>query len=283
MPQAFDTRPDRTSDADNASAEEALRIVQISDCHLYADPAGCLVGVNTQETCDQILQMAKQQLWPVDLLLATGDLVHDASPAGYRRLRTRFQALEVPVHCLPGNHDLPEVMNQHLQADRVRMDRVFQHAGWLVILLDSTIPGEERGRLSSAELSLLEQTLASHPQQHVLITFHHHATPVGSRWMDRMALDNPDDLFRVVDHHRNVRGILWGHIHQAFEGRHGEVRLMGSPSTCIQFTPRQDRFGIDPRAPGLRWLKLLTDGTILSGIQRLDSTPLALDLGSPGY
>lgn len=260
-----------------------MRILHLTDCHIYAEQDGCLAGLNTQHSLDQVLQMAKQEFWPPDLLLATGDLVHDATPAGYDRLRGCFESLHIPVHCLPGNHDIPKIMNRYLQGGRVTTKKTFRHQNWLVILLDSTIPGCEGGNLDSDELALLEQNLAQHPDHHVLITLHHHPTAVGSRWMDRMALKNPDEFFHVIDRHSNVRALLWGHIHQSFEQvRHG-IRLMGTPSTCIQFTPRQDDFSIDPQAPGLRWLELFPDGTIRSGIKRLSSSATELNLQLAGY
>ncbi len=283
MFQKSSSLPDQAPRTHNPSPGLGLHILHLTDCHIYADPNGCLAGVNTQQTFDQVLQMARQEFWPADLLLATGDLVHDATPAGYNRLRERFEALRIPVHCLPGNHDIPETMNRCIQGGMVTTAKMFRHRNWLVILLDSTIRGYEQGRLERGELALLEQSLAQHPDLHVLISLHHHTTTVGSRWMDRMALENPDDFFRVIDRHHNVRGVLWGHIHQSFEQYRRGVRLMGTPSTCIQFTPRQDDFGIDPQAPGLRWMEMLPDGTIRSGIKRLAATPVELDLRSAGY
>ncbi|WP_241086311.1 hypothetical protein [Candidatus Vondammii sp. HM_W22] len=58
---------------------------------------------------------------------------------------------------------------------------------------------------------------------------------------------------------------------------------MGSPSTCIQFTSDQDDFDIDLMAPGFRWLKLMPDGSIRSGIERISSIPEELELDSEGY
>ncbi len=66
--------------------------------------------------------------------------------------------------------------------------------------------------------------------------------------------------------HRNVRAVLWGHVHQHFEGERNGVRLMSTPSTCAQFLPRSDGFAIDRRPPGYRWLELRDDGTIATDV-----------------
>ena len=263
--------------------EGSLRVLQITDCHLYADPRGELAGIRTLDTFDQVLRLSKSELPEQDLILATGDLVHDASPEGYFRMMERFQAHGVPVHCLAGNHDRPTILNRCLNSKSVNAPKAVQYQNWSIILLDSTVPGKEGGHLNSAELEFLEASLEENPDCFALVCLHHHPVPVGSAWMDSIALDNPAELFRVTDRYDRVRGMLWGHVHQTFEGNHNGVRLMGSPSTCIQFLPRHNKFGLDNQPPGMRWLELLPTGIIRSGIQRLSQTPVKLDLRSVGY
>ncbi len=263
--------------------EGSLRVLQITDCHLYEDPRGELAGIRTLDTFDEVLRLSKKELPEQDLILATGDLVHDASSEGYGRMMARFQAHGVPVHCLAGNHDLPTVMNRCLNSKSVNSPKAVQYQNWSIILLDSTVPGKEGGHLNSAELEFLESSLDENPDSFALVCLHHHPVPVGSTWMDSIALDNPEELFSVTDRYDRVRGMLWGHIHQTFEGNRNGVRLMGSPSTCIQFLPRQNKFGIDNQPPGMRWLELMPTGIIRSGIQRLSQIPVELDLRSVGY
>ncbi len=74
-----------------------------------------------------------------------------------------------------------------------------------------------------------------------------------------------------------------GACHQPYDGERNGVKLMGSPSTCIQFKACQDKFGIDLTPPGLRWLALLPDGTIETGIEYLEDTPSGIDLSVSGY
>ncbi len=259
----------------------AFRILQITDSHLYADAAGCLAGINTLDSFRAVLAQARHL--NSDIVLATGDLVHDASPKGYQRVRDAFSGFGAPVYCLPGNHDVPEVMSRCLSGDGVTSPKQVLHQNWAIFLLDSTIPGEEGGRLGDDELRRLERGLAQHRDHHALICLHHHPVPVGSAWMDRMALEHPERFFGLLERFPNVRGVLWGHVHQAYDATYRDLRLMGSPSTCIQFTPRVDQFGIDNEPPGLRWLELFPDGAIRTGIQRLEQMPLGLDLGSVGY
>jgi len=264
-------------------SESPLRLVQITDCHLYANPARSLAGLNTLGTFDSVLDLVKTQCSNIDLILATGDLVHDASPLGYARMRDRFESMNRPVYCLPGNHDIPAVMHEHLNQGNVTTPEAIQLHHWVIIMLDSTVPGREGGHLSSGQLEVLERNLEQNPNRHALICLHHHPLPIGSAWMDRMALDNPTSFFRIIDRFPQVRAILCGHIHQEHENRRGQVRLLGAPSTCIQFTPQLDQFNLDLLPPGLRWLELEQDGSINTIVKRLTSMPMKLDMSVAGY
>jgi Icc protein len=85
---------------------------------------------------------------------------------------------------------------------------------------------------------------------------------MGSRWLDEVGLKNPQEFLSVIDQHTNVRGVLWGHVHQAYDGDRNGVKYMSTPSTCAQFLPGSDHFELDRRPPGYRWLELGADGTI---------------------
>lgn len=275
------SRPDTNLRAAHFPAG-TLRVLQLTDTHLYADSVGTLLGINTLDSFQQVIRHFRDYHWPLDLLLATGDLVHDASPAGYALLADILSSFQVPVFCLPGNHDVPQVMREHLRAERVHTTTVTDHGPWRFVMLDSVIPGEEGGRLGHDQLEQLDAALGS-TDRHTLVCMHHQPVKVGSTWIDTMAIDNPEPLFNIIDRHSNVRGILWGHVHQTFEARRGGVRLMASPSTCVQFTPRADDFQVDEEPPGFRMLALLPDGTIRSEVVRVDSMPRGLELASSGY
>jgi Icc protein len=260
-----------------------LKVLQLTDSHLYADPSRCLLGINTLETFDQVLAQALLEQGIPDLLLATGDLVHDASDTGYKRLLGRLKLTGIPTYCLPGNHDLPHKMKQILNQDNVHNLPSVQAEGWSLIFLDSTIPGNESGNLDKGQMELLRLLLEAHTDKHTLICMHHHPLPVGSRWMDTMVLKNPHEFFGLLAHHPQVKAVLCGHIHQEFDNDHEGIRIIGSPSTCVQFVAGQDDFAIDACPPGYRWINLLPNGEIETGLGLLPEIPSGLDLASMGY
>lgn len=262
--------------------EDCLRVLQITDTHLYAEEERRLAGVDTLESFSAVIDAFLETGWKPDLVLATGDLVHDASPRGYRRLADFLDHFGVPVYCLPGNHDAPQTMRDHLQGEFVSCPQVVDHKGWRLVLLNSVIEGEVGGHLAESELDLLEQAIDASPNP-VLVALHHQPVPVGSTWIDAMGLDNAEALQQRLAGRDKVKGLLWGHVHQEYDGQYDGIRLMASPSTCIQFKPGSDDFRIDPQQPGFRLLALMPDGRILSEVMRTRQVPLGLEVASSGY
>ncbi len=263
--------------------DDALWVLQVSDTHLFADLGGTLGGVNTLHTMHQTLEMALRTLpRKPDLLIATGDLVHDASSAGYDRLAHSLLELQIPAHYLPGNHDNPKLMAECMAASGIPDKRLIDTAHWRILLLDSTVAGEEGGHLDTDELIWLEQQIQA-TDKHLLLCLHHQPIPVGSRWIDTMAVDNGTALVSLANDCPQVKGVIWGHVHQAFEYFEKGVRWLSAPSTCVQFAPGSDEFSLDPVAPGCRVLALSPNGEISSQILRLDTLPEKIELALAGY
>jgi Icc protein len=142
---------------------------------------------------------------------------------------------------------------------------------WRIVLLDSTIAGSAAGRVSAEGLAALESALAGAQQRHTLVCLHHHPVPMDSRWLDRVGLQNAAEFFEVIDRHQNVRGIVWGHVHQSYDALRKGVRLLATPSTCAQFVPHAEQFAVDRRPPGYRTLELKADGSIVTDVVWLES------------
>lgn len=227
-------------------------------------------GVATEATLAHCVAHARRHQPAARAVLLTGDLVHD-DPAGYEMLRAQFGDSAAPVHCLPGNHDDPVLVKRALGGAPFVHDLAVRYGAWLVVMLDSTVAGSHHGHLAEDELERLVIALAGEPDAHALICLHHQPVPHGSRWLDELMLDNASDFFTIVERHPGVRGIAWGHTHQPLEGMRGRVSLMGTPSTCMQFTQNADEFEVDSRPPAYRWLELGDNGSIDTGIEWVES------------
>jgi len=226
-------------------------------------------GVATEATLARCVAHARRRHPRPDAVLLTGDLAHDDA-RGYASLRARFQDAGAPVHCLPGNHDDPAAVRAALDGQPFVHDFARRYDGWMIVMMDSTVAGEHGGRFDAEELARLDAALAAQRGAHALVCLHHHPVPHGSAWLDELMLENAAEFFEVLGRHDGVRGLAWGHTHQPFEGMHGRIRLMGTPSTCMQFTQNADEFEVDDRPPAYRWLELGADGAIETGVEWVD-------------
>ncbi|MBS0364499.1 MAG: 3',5'-cyclic-AMP phosphodiesterase [Proteobacteria bacterium] len=257
----------------------SVRLIQFTDPHLYGGADGALRGVATLPALRSALAAAQTQDWPPQAVLLSGDLVQD-DPAGYQHFRPLFGNLGVPVLCLPGNHDEPQAMRQVLSGAPFVLDDHFDLGRWRIVLLDSTLAGSASGTLSAASLQALSRSLAAAGNRHCLVCLHHHPVPMDSRWLDRVGLTNASQFFATLDRFSNVRGVVFGHVHQAHDALRRGVRLLGTPSTCAQFLPHSDDFAIDPRPPAWRPLELRADGSIVTEVMWVDPHQAGISRGA---
>ncbi len=257
-------------------------LVQITDSHLYADPAQTLLGLPTDESLKAVVELVRREQTAIDLVLATGDISQDGSAASYQRFAQQIAPLGAPMRWLAGNHDVTAVQQAAAQGAEWSQP-VVALPFWRISLLDSSVDGEVYGSLQQEQLELLDSSLAAAGERNVLVCLHHHPVSVQSRWLDSIGLRNAEALFAVLERYSTVRCLLWGHIHQEVDIWREQVRLLATPSTCIQFAPQSDDFALDTRLPGYRWLRLHPDGHIESAVSRLERLDYTIDFSQSGY
>ena len=121
----------------------SLKLLQITDTHLHAAADSRMRGVTTYTTFRAVLDQAQRDpRWPVDAILATGDIVQDESRAGYERFRSTLEPLGVPVYSIPGNHDDPALMGEILANGSFHLGGELRKNKWSVVLLSTFLAGE---------------------------------------------------------------------------------------------------------------------------------------------
>ncbi len=259
-----------------------MKIVQLSDCHVTAEAGPTYRGSDPRASLEAIIDVVLD--WRPDVVLATGDFSEDASAASYAYLAEQFARLPMPVLGTPGNHDTAAGMElclpRHANDGLLSFAPAGQGAGsaaenpWTLMLLGSAKPGEIGGRFEERQLDEFEAALAA-AQGPVLVALHHQPWPVGSPWIDRYALGEPERFHALIASHPRVRLVLWGHVHQAVRLEVGEGQVgLGAPSTVSNSLPGMPRFTVDPAGPACRWLQLAADGSFETGLLRPErSTP----------
>lgn len=263
--------------------DDVVRLVQVTDTHLQGEPNGSLLGMDTDCSLQAVLDLVRSEQPCIDLVLGTGDLSNHGERGAYERLLAYFSGLGAEHVWLPGNHDDRRLM--HAVAGDSRLPGEVRIGHWQIVLLDSQLPGQVGGHLGEHELARLESSLAAGLADglHSVICLHHQPVPIGCTWLDQQMVDDADAFFHILDAFPSVKAVVWGHVHQQYERERGAVRLMSTPSTCIQFRPGQRSFSLDDSAPGYRWLELHADGRVLSGVSRVRDVSFEVDLGSNGY
>jgi 3',5'-cyclic-AMP phosphodiesterase len=247
-------------------------MTQFTVPHLYGNAHGRLRGVETDSSLNAVLDDAFARIPDYSAILVTGDLVQDDT-SGYLRFRSIFGNLKKPVLCIPGNHDEPAAMQRELSCAPFQICGTHEADGWQFIMLDSYDPGHVGGRLTQNELARLDDALCRSPK-HAMVCLHHHPIVMGSRWLDTVGLGEPEAFWRVIDAHAHVRAVVWGHVHQTYDGRRGDVRLFATPSTGAQFLPKSDRYAVDSQPPAYRHFELHPDGRIDTEVHWVEAMSL---------
>lgn len=253
-----------------------IELIQLTDTHLGAQLGEQLLGMDTDQSLAHVVELLNTERPSAELLLATGDISNGGSPASYQRFQQMTEHLAPHTLWLPGNHDALPAMQQSFKGDQ-SLSRSIEIGNWQIVMLNSTIPGEVGGCLSDKELQFLQQCLETTVAEHSLLCLHHHPIAIGCDWLDSQLISNADAFFTLIDQFSSVRGILWGHIHQEIEQQRNGVKLMATPSTCIQFAANSPDFKLARLNPGYRWLSLHADGVIDTGIARVTEVEFDID------
>lgn len=244
------------------ASPDPLRILHITDPHLFAGADSSLRGTVTHETLSAVLLHYQRSGWQADLVAMTGDIIQDDTAAAYDRFIEHFAPLGLPVYCVPGNHDIRSLMREALASPPFHYCASAEFRNWLLTGIDSCIEDDAGGKVSDEELRRLESILADTTAEHVAIFLHHPPLPMGSKWLDQVGLKNATEFLNLIARSGKVRATFFGHVHQAVDEQHESIKIIGTPSTCRQFKPRSEDFALDEQPPAYRRVELSADGRV---------------------
>jgi Icc protein len=256
----------------------SVRLIQLTDLHLFADPAAELRGVSPRVRFEALLAALQPEWAAADRLIITGDLTHDDRRETYLALRELLVDWLDVLRVIPGNHDDPAVMRD-VFGDRVQVAaerNVFSEemGGWRLIGLDTHVSGTVAGRAGEQQLDWLAEQLKSATDRPALVCLHHPPVSIGSRWLDKVGLQDGTELNAILARHPQVRLVCCGHVHQESAIGGGGRTVLTTPATAVQFRPGTETQEIDGAAPGYRVIELNDDGTWRSRVVRVNATPL---------
>ena len=199
--------------------------------------------------------------WLADRVIMTGDLIQDDTAEAYERFRDLLLPLDLRIHCVPGNHDIRDLMRAVCCRPPFSYCAYEEFRDWLIVGIDSCIRGHAGGEVSNDELDRLSEIVGRSSAKHVMVCLHHPPVPVGSKWLDSVGLRNGDQVLDRLRSLNRVRLATFGHIHQEYDAEHDGMRIIGTPSTCRQFEPGSEKFAVDDNPPAYRRITLNADGS----------------------
>jgi Icc protein len=248
-----------------------IRIVQISDCHLYADTnISKFAQINPYQSLARVLRDIAQ--YQLDLLLVTGDLSGDGSALSYQHFKQLIKesGITCPYVILPGNHDDLDKLQEQFEVENLWLaypsESPLTLANWQIHLLNTKTLGSS-GAFLQHDLQQLEKMLINATEHFQLIAAHHHPLPCHA-WMDKHGWQNASDFVTLLSRYPRVKAMVYGHIHHASEQQRGDCCFMSCPSTCWQWA-MQAQFCLSPQQAGYRLLELAASGTIFTKIIRV--------------
>ncbi|MFS1437255.1 phosphodiesterase [Shewanella sp. 10N.286.52.C2] len=266
---------------------DVVRLIQVTDPHLFADPEAQLLGVNTAASFQAVLDTFLASDQQADIMLASGDISQDYSPQSYQHFSNAVTKLDMPCHYLPGNHDDPRLMSLHMQGKQLFGQQRIIIGNWQILMLDSTVRGKPGGFMAEDQFKLIDAAIKADPEKHVLLVMHHNPILVQCSWLDQHCMINGDNFLQRMGEYPQVKAALWGHVHQAIDSEHqganGAIHLMATPSTCIQFKPKSSYFALDGLQPGYRLLELASNGSIHTNVYRVPGENFSPDNDASGY
>ncbi len=269
------------------------RILHVSDLHF---------GTREDAALERALAALIEQAAP-ELIVASGDLTHRGRPEQHARAAAFLRAFALPVHAVPGNHDLPYTFPARFTRPFAEFERqwgetepVYRSPGLLIVGLNSARPWRHQaGAVRRSQLDWAAEQLAGAREGALrVVALHHHL--LGAPWRSRkkpVARRNHVLAFLVES---GAELILAGHIHQAAisERREFEVALPGGErAVTVSIAPglgqprpnrRGEARGLHVYEPAPTWIDVSTytwrsDGWALTAERRFPRgrEPLAFE------
>ncbi|MBS1883057.1 MAG: phosphodiesterase [Actinobacteria bacterium] len=213
-------------------------LAQISDLHLGERARD---GVKPKRCLRTVVAALGRLPDPPDAVLVSGDVAEHGAPKEYRLAAKTIGRLGVPIYVLPGNHDDRATMRASFgipgEGD-APIDYAVDLGPLRLVVVDSTIPGEDRGGFEAGQLERLEAELGASPKPAIVAMHQPPLTTTMADW-DGVNLPAADRgaLARVIARHPQVKAIVGGHLHRVASAALAGCPVLAAPSTYLQARP----------------------------------------------
>jgi 3',5'-cyclic AMP phosphodiesterase CpdA len=235
---------DEPANEENADNESRVTVALLSDTHIPAQKEDGYRDFSPQENLTKVVPQvveAKPKIAVID-----GDAARlDGQVDDYRVLREILSPIAAiaPIHIGLGNHDDRANFYQVFPADaesKATQSVNGKHVTVIdtpvvrLIVLDSLLyVNKVAGLLGKNQRDWLTEYLAAVDDQPIALFVHHTLSDSDGSLLD------VDRLFTIIEPHKNVKAIFYGHSHRYEVSEQANVRLINLPAIGYNFTDDQ--------------------------------------------
>jgi len=235
----------------------SLLVAQISDSHIAHDQPQRVADL---ENCIRHINAENPQ---PDLVIHTGDIVHNGLAEEYTIARSALDSLVAPCFVLPGNKDKrPELISAFADEQTIRKDSVWiqysiESLEVRLVMADTLHLESNKGQFCQERLAHLEQMLAADSSRAIAMFMHHPpfaATGIPDPYQFEDWVD-AERIHTLVKRFDNICGVYCGHVHRNIQSDIDAVHA--STITCVAGDLRKGDVSDQQRAePAYRLLQL---------------------------
>jgi Icc protein len=212
-------------------------IAQISDTHIAVDTLDAEQRIRDFELTIADIDI----LDPApDVIVHTGDIVHNGRPDEYARAAAILAKARAPVFVIPGNKDERTSLRAafagdgYLAPDSDFVDYTIEDYPVRLIAIDTLNSGSNRGDFCRARANRLIDMIDAETSKPIAVLAHHppFEVPVGP---DPLNFETPEMMARLqqaLQHSGRVIAVISGHVHRGTSGQVGRIPATVMPSVA---------------------------------------------------
>jgi len=230
---------------------DRLLIAQLTDTHVLDPVDDGQHWVDNNGRLAEAIESLNNESPRPDLVVATGDMANNGGPEEYTELTRQLSALELPLACVPGNHDdsgsLRSTVGPSTPPGVEVADASGHYSWWLdlppaalgkrpglrIIGLDTHLPGKDGGCFDDERAGWLANAISGAEANGFasLIAMHHPPFLSGIEWMDAPGFVGAERFIKLVSSARGVDRVICGHLHRPTQAAINGVTFSVGPST----------------------------------------------------
>lgn len=220
-------------------------VAQISDTHIALDTpdADQRIGDFRRTIADiNALDPAP------DLVVHTGDIVHNGRRDEYAEAASILAAARAPVFVLPGNKDQRANLyaafpaHKYLTPGAPFIDYAIENYPVRLIALDTLSEGNNKGDFGRERIERLTKLVDAETRKPIAIFMHHppFEVPVGPDPLNFVTVEAMEELRQALQRSERITSIFCGHVHRLTEGHVGKIPA--TVATSIATTLRKGSY-----------------------------------------